>query len=106
MDRRIKTAVLLIHQNPQRPPSKKELCRLVNLSSSRFHELFKAETRKCPAFYVKSRRMGVAKVLLETTFLSVKEVAAKAGFNDLSHFVRDFKKCYGLTPRHYRASLL
>jgi AraC-like DNA-binding protein len=46
--------------------------------------------------------MDVAKVLLETTFLSVKEVAAKSGFNDLSHFVRDFKKMNGLTPTDHR----
>jgi AraC-like DNA-binding protein len=103
MDPRIEIAVKLINQYPQRPPSKGELCRLTNLSTSRFHELFKAETKTCPACYVKTRRMDVAKVLLETTFLSVKEVAAKAGFNDLSHFVRDFKKSYGLTPKDYRA---
>jgi hypothetical protein len=36
-----------------------------------------------------------AKELLETTFLSVKEVIAAVGISDLSHFVRDYKERYG-----------
>ena len=46
--------------------------------------------------------MQAAKELLETTFLSVKEIVALAGFNDESHFVRNFKKLYGVTPSEHR----
>jgi transcriptional regulator GlxA family with amidase domain len=48
----------------------------------------------------------VAKQLLETTFMSVKEVMFAVGINDLSHFVRDFSKRYGKTPAKYRADFL
>jgi AraC-like DNA-binding protein len=32
---------------------------------------------------------------------SVTETALAAGFNDLSSFVRDFKKAYGVSPSHF-----
>jgi AraC-like DNA-binding protein len=41
-------------------------------------------------------------VLLTTTFLSVKEIASRVGLADESHFVRDFKRIYGMTPSEYR----
>jgi AraC-like DNA-binding protein len=47
--------------------------------------------------------MERAKYLLETSFLSVKEITYSVGLNDESHFARDFKKAYGVPPTNYRA---
>jgi hypothetical protein len=49
--------------------------------------------------------MQRAKELLETTFLSVKEIRTTIGINDHSHFIREFKKSYGMTPAQYRTRL-
>lgn len=46
--------------------------------------------------------MERARYLLETSFLSVKEIAHSVGLNDESHFVRDFKKTYSVSPTLYR----
>jgi AraC-like DNA-binding protein len=46
--------------------------------------------------------MERARYLLETSFLSVKEIAYSVGLSDESHFVRDFKKAYGAPPTRYR----
>ena len=46
--------------------------------------------------------MERAKDLLESSFLSVKEIAYQVGLNDESHFVRDFKSTYGFSPALYR----
>lgn len=46
--------------------------------------------------------MERARYLLETSFLSVKEITHNVGLNDESHFVRDFKKVYGVPPTLYR----
>ncbi|HEX9919470.1 MAG TPA: helix-turn-helix domain-containing protein, partial [Pyrinomonadaceae bacterium] len=67
-----------------------------------FCHLFKAETGSSPARYLKALRLERARELLETTFLSVKEIRALVGFNDDSHFARDFRATYGLTPQQYR----
>jgi hypothetical protein len=47
--------------------------------------------------------MERAKFLLESSFLSVKEIAYQVGLNDESHFVRDFKSTYGYSPALYRS---
>jgi predicted transposase len=46
--------------------------------------------------------MQQAAILLTTTFLSVKEIVRRVGLTDESHFVRDFKRLYGMTPSEYR----
>ena len=46
--------------------------------------------------------MERAKYLLETGFLSIKEITYSVGLSDESHFVRDFKKAYGIAPTNYR----
>ncbi|MCM3873745.1 MAG: helix-turn-helix transcriptional regulator [Pyrinomonadaceae bacterium] len=55
-----------------------------------------------PIQYLRSLRMERAKHLLESSFLSIKEIGHLVGLNDESHFVRDFKKAYGLSPKCYR----
>jgi len=55
---------------------------------------------------LKSLRMQQAGILLTTTFLSVKEIARRVGLTDESHFVRDFKRIYGVTPSEYRNDAL
>lgn len=74
----------------------------VNLSRSGLYRIFKAEMKTSPARYAKVKRMEAAAILLKTTYLNVKEIAAQVGFYDQSHFVRDFKKQYGHTPTEYR----
>jgi len=81
------------------------MARSVNLSTSRFYYLFTADIKMPPARYLRLLRMQAAKELLETTFLSIKEIVAVVGFNDESHFVRNFKKLYGVTPTEHRAQV-
>lgn len=87
-----------------------EIASNVNLSLAHLRYLFKAETGMSPAQYLRALRMREAEKLLKTTFLSVKEVMHRIGVRDESHFTRDFKKAYGITPaqyrtRHHRAGL-
>lgn len=81
-----------------------ELAKFVNLSASRLHYLFKAETGMGLAQYLRWLRIKEAADLLGTTLLSVKQIKESVGFNDRSHFEREFKKAYGLTPARYRAA--
>lgn len=77
--------------------------RISRLSRSRMCHLFKAQMGISPAQYVKDLRLETARTLLETTSLSVKEIRAKVGLLDQSHFVRDFNSAYGVPPSQYRA---
>lgn len=102
MDHRVKKVISLMKEYLHRGWPASKLARFVNISPSRLHQLFKDETGLPPAKYQHLLRMEQAKELLETSYLSVKEVMAQVGVTDESHFVRDFKKSYGLTPAKYR----
>jgi len=78
------------------------MARSVLLSRSRFGYLFRRETASSPARLLKNLRLIEARHLLVASDLSVKEVAARVGMNDLSHFVRDFQSIFGLSPARYR----
>lgn len=50
-------------------------------------------------------RVRAACRLLQTTTLSMKEIAGRAGFSSASRFDRDFKSVCGVSPSEYRAGL-
>lgn len=80
-----------------------EFAQSVNLSIWRLCHIFKSDVGMPPIKYLRLLRMERAKGLLESSFLSVKEIAFQVGLNDESHFVRDFKSTYGYSPAIYRA---
>ena len=80
-----------------------EFAQSVNLSVWRLCHIFKSDVGMPPIRYLRQLRMERAKDLLESSFLSVKEIAYQVGLNDESHFVRDFKSTYGYSPALYRS---
>jgi AraC-like DNA-binding protein len=81
-----------------------EFAQSVNLSVWRLCHIFKSDVGMPPIRYLRLLRMERAKDLLESSFLSVKEIAYQVGLNDESHFVRDFKSTYGFSPALYRSN--
>lgn len=103
MDRRVQHVIVVMQNDLHAGPPLAELARAVNLSVSRLHHLFKVATGMSPARYRRLLLNEKARLLLQTSFLSVKQVRASLGIDDRSHFERDFKKLYGITPAQYRA---
>lgn len=101
-DPRICWAVVEIGRRMADPLSVGELARAVNLSESRFAILFRQQIGMPPGCYIRRRRLERARLLLESTYLSVKDVMALVGFNDPSHFSRDFQQAFGASPRAWR----
>jgi transcriptional regulator GlxA family with amidase domain len=101
-DLRVRRILHLLRQKLDRPIHISELAGRVLLSKSRLFYLIRQETASSPAKLLKRMRMLAAKEMLVTTDLRVKEVAARVGFNDISHFVRDFETLFGLSPARYR----
>lgn len=103
MDSRIEVIMMLVRERYHQELSLQNLSQEVRLTREHLCRLFKAETGISPARYVKAFRLNKGTELLATTLLSVKEITHKVGMKDESHFVRDFKVVYGLTPTQYRA---
>src|ERR1044072_3844288 len=101
MESRVDRAVRLMTVSLRSDLSVARLSKLLSLSPSRLSHLFKAETGVSPMRYLKAQKMQKAKLLLETTPLTVKEVMFFAGVNDKSHFIKDFKKEFNLSPTKY-----
>jgi AraC family transcriptional regulator of arabinose operon len=105
MEPRIAHAITLM-SDLGREVSLTEIAQSINMSTSRLRHLFTDEVGMSPLQYLKEQRMRQAKELLETTHLNVKQIMWRVGIKDQSHFVRDFRDAYGLSPQRYRAQHL
>ena len=102
MSRRVDHLLTLVRADPRLPLDLRQMAELVNVSVPHLCDLFKKETGTPAARSVKLAKMEISADLLTGTFLSVKEIVEMCGFRDESHFVRDFKKIYGMRPSEYR----
>ena len=102
MDGRVERVVTLMNEDVARGLPVRKMAQAVNLSPTRFCHIFKNEMGVSPVRYLRTLRMRSAATLLRSTFLGIKEIMVKVGFKDDSHFVRDFKRLFGVTPTAYR----
>lgn len=102
MDPRIEHVAKFIRENHQRRLTLNEMASTVNLSRWRLGHLFKEIMGTSPERFLTQLRLERARQLLETEFLSVKEVMNQVGMSDASFFGRSFKAAYGMTPGKYR----
>ena len=101
---RIEQCVAYMSQHLNRPLQVATLAARVSISPSHFFALFKRRIGLAPMDYFTRLRMERACNLLETTSLSVKEVAAELGYEDPFYFSRVFKSVNQLAPSDYRAA--
>jgi len=69
-------------------------------------ELFKKEVSKTFRDYLLQVRMNEAAKLLKDPTIKVYEVSYAVGYNKVEHFVRLFKKHFGMTPTEYRGAII
>jgi len=80
----------------------KEVAHVLGISQRTLTRKFKSELAMTPLTYLQNIRIGTAKLLLETTNLSLTEIIIKVGYADTSSFARLFLDRQGLTPAAYR----
>ena len=76
----------------------------VGVSARQINRLFRAEGTSTGQWIKGMRLERCAATLVDSESISIalSQVAFDAGFNDISHFCRDFKHRYGLSPGQYR----
>lgn len=87
LDRKIKTA---------------DLAALVGYTEYYLTEKFKKETGQSVSSYIRYVKVERAKVLLETSELTVREIADRLAFNTVNYFIRSFRETTGYSPAQYR----
>lgn len=79
-----------------------EMAGMVELSVPHFQKLFKTNTGVSPMAYLRHLRLEKACKCLESSFHQLKQIGIEIGMADDSHFTRDFKSKFGVTPSQYR----
>ncbi len=82
--------------------SVKDYADLLNISSKTLTTITKTIIQKSPSVIISERVTLEAKRLLKFTPLQIGEIAFKLGFNDVSYFLKHFKRNVGLSPSGYR----
>jgi AraC-like DNA-binding protein len=72
------------------------------MSTRYISRLFKEEYGETLIGYVTDKRIGKAKLLLETTEDMLQDIVEKVGYLNPSSFIRVFRKATGTTPGDYR----
>ena len=79
-----------------------DLAALVGYTEYYLTEKFKKETGQSVNSYIRYVKVERAKVLLESTDLSIKELSERLGFNTVNYFIQCFRDTTGYTPAQYR----
>jgi len=99
---KVAEAIIYMSEHLAEPVRISALARLVSLSPTYFTGLFRKQTGCAPRDYLHLLRIHRACELLSTTGLSIKQIAARAGYQDPFHFSRQFKAFHGISPTQYR----
>lgn len=99
---RLKNVLRRIRQDYSSALTLAELAAQANMTAPYFCRVFRQATGRSPIDYLNYYRIECAAEMLRATQDSVTEIALACGFNDLSYFIRLFRKHKGMTPGKYR----
>ena len=78
------------------------LCKKAGLSRSQLFRKLKALTGQSTTHFIRSIRLAKGKEMLETTDMTVSEVAYAVGFNRVAYFSTMFREEFGVSPSEVR----
>jgi len=81
------------------------LANLMGMSQRSFNRRFRDATNLSPLKYLQSQRLDQARDLLQSTNLSISEIAYRVGYIDVSYFTKLFRRYSSATPKEYRTTV-
>ena len=103
-DPHIGPALHLIHEQPDRPWTLRDLGHRVGLGRSAFSARFTKLVGQSMHRYLTARRMAEAAFLLESGDEGIARIAARVGYDTPAAFSKLFHRHHGLPPGRYRAT--
>lgn len=100
-DNRINEIYQYVMKNFVKPVTIQEAASLINMTSTSFCRFFKDRTHKSFIQYVTEVRVGYACRLLLAGEMPIAQIAYSSGFNNLSHFNKQFKLLKNQTPTQF-----
>ncbi|MCQ6560639.1 helix-turn-helix transcriptional regulator [Paenibacillus mendelii] len=105
-DSLIQEALIYIHHHYREPLTLEKVSAQSGLSPNYFSECFHKATGSSFRSYMQSLRLRAAMSLVSSSEISVTEICYNCGFNSYTHFIRAFKKKYGMAPNAFRKSMV
>lgn len=97
----LKQVISYIENNYTEDIKLDELASIAGMNPKYFCRFFKQSTQRTPISYLNYYRIERAAQQLSTAETSITEVALSCGFNDISYFIKSFKKAKGITPKQF-----
>ena len=96
----IARAVAQLRQDFDQPLRIERLARELGMSVSGLRQHFKAVTAMSPSQFQKQLRLQEARRLMLGEDLDAASAAYRVGYQDASHFNREYKSLFGVPPMH------
>jgi AraC-like DNA-binding protein len=94
----IAAAIAMIRSKLDQPLRMDDIAKKLGMSVSSFYHHFKTVTAISPLQFQKQVRLQEARRLMLAENLDATSAAHRVGYNDASHFSRDYKNLFGLPP--------
>ena len=101
-DQRVSVVIRAIEADLARTWTVSQMAALAGVSDAQLRRLFARAMSASPLQVLCNLRLQAAARLLEDPSIRVKEIQARVGFADASHFSRDFRCRFGVSPIEYR----
>jgi AraC-like DNA-binding protein len=102
--REIRRIIEYMKRHLDTPLELRGLCDKAGISMRQCNRLFRRHLTTTPMAFFAGQRISWAVNLLESTPMSIKEIAAVVGFDDPLYFSTAFRRHIGLSPQQYRAT--
>ncbi|MEI5638782.1 MULTISPECIES: AraC family transcriptional regulator [unclassified Pseudoalteromonas] len=99
---KVKKALSIIQCDSHRGITLKDVALKVHSNPTYLANLMKQTTGLTVGEWIKRYQLKTAKQLLLHSNQRVEDIAEQAGWNDVTHFIRQFKRAYNLTPAKWR----
>jgi AraC-like DNA-binding protein len=94
----IARAIEWLRKDFDQPIRIENIARELGMSVSGFHHHFKAVTAMSPLQFQKRLRLQEARRLMLGEYLDASSAAYRVGYDDASHFNREYKRLFGVPP--------
>jgi transcriptional regulator GlxA family with amidase domain len=100
---RVATVLSAVRRELQRPWTVEQMAAVIGINGSQLRRLCLQVMGSTPRQVLTRLRLETAADLLKEPRLRVKEILGRIGVNDASHFCRDFRKHFGVSPLEFRS---
>jgi AraC family carnitine catabolism transcriptional activator len=101
-DERFHRALEIMMENIETPLSVDQLSQRLGFSSRQIERIFARNGFESPNKYYQKLRLNRARELIEQTKMPIAEIALACGYENQSHFGKNYKKIFGISPKAVR----